>query len=493
MLTTLVKIIRMNKKIKINVIVILFTIISKLTLCQTLPIKLIAPSDDYAFFIQPYDSGKYFTIKHSFYSDDADSLFIIAFNEEGSVLKNEALDLGSSDWDFRMRFCIADTFNNKFFLLGNAINTIDNHITDLARIVLDENLNLLSVQILESDSLAEDPSSFYRDEAHNFYISGYSTDDENIIHAFFYKLDSAFQFNNSINFDESSYITFYGIQELTETNQLTAFSLTNKMCFINKETFELDSIVSSPIESGLIRGVLHVEDANSYAYSMQYSNDTTLLYNFKLCFTDEDFSNPDCSYYSDSASLFPGMNVLSYADSNHIYCAYTSYQTIYFVSEHLEELNYIKILRSNSVNETQYVTNIGGDANYFAYATYPAKDGNVWLLSVRYDWNVQDHEYDIYIYKINAEGEIILSATEPEKDISQFQIYPNPASQNLNMFSLLKETGMFSIYDMSGNLVLEGTLLTGDNLINIKELSNGMYLFQMKNESETASKVFVKM
>jgi hypothetical protein len=87
------------------------------------------------------------------------------------------------------------------------------------------------------------------------------------------------------------------------------------------------------------------------------------------------------------------------------------------------------------------------------------------------------------------------TSVENQSFINSFEIYPNPASQQLNVkYNLKENTGLaLKIYDITGKLVLSNNLnqvSSGENIINIdlSEFSNGLYVLQFTNGKESVSK-----
>ena len=67
-----------------------------------------------------------------------------------------------------------------------------------------------------------------------------------------------------------------------------------------------------------------------------------------------------------------------------------------------------------------------------------------------------------------------------------FSVYPNPTSDNLNVtFKEAIRPGMtLSIYDLNGENVLNKTVSSSNEKLNVSSLKSGMYLLQYKNDNE---------
>ncbi len=60
-------------------------------------------------------------------------------------------------------------------------------------------------------------------------------------------------------------------------------------------------------------------------------------------------------------------------------------------------------------------------------------------------------------------------------------IYPNPTKNNLNIEVLTDEAQQLSIFDLNGKLLLEVTLSTGLNQIDLSHIASGAYVYCLKS------------
>ncbi len=80
-----------------------------------------------------------------------------------------------------------------------------------------------------------------------------------------------------------------------------------------------------------------------------------------------------------------------------------------------------------------------------------------------------------------------------EEIAGNFLLYPNPANDNLILESSNDILGKeYNIFDFSGRIILKGKINAFTQKIEITNISNGSYLFQIENESTNSIK-FVKM
>jgi len=83
---------------------------------------------------------------------------------------------------------------------------------------------------------------------------------------------------------------------------------------------------------------------------------------------------------------------------------------------------------------------------------------------------------------------LLTSIEQPIK--TQIRIYPSPATDNLTIENIKQET-TFHLYDLLGKEVLTTKLATGKNQIEIKNLTNGIYIYRIIGESKVG-KVFIE-
>lgn len=90
---------------------------------------------------------------------------------------------------------------------------------------------------------------------------------------------------------------------------------------------------------------------------------------------------------------------------------------------------------------------------------------------------------------VTANNQYVFEATEDANLVAHFKstesidetyandlfFYPNPASDFINIIGLEKETEM-TIYDLMGKVVLKTSVESGDNMIDVSNISNGTYI-----------------
>lgn len=94
------------------------------------------------------------------------------------------------------------------------------------------------------------------------------------------------------------------------------------------------------------------------------------------------------------------------------------------------------------------------------------------------DYVIADPHIQDGIYTINPFFTKIDESMLPEKP----SVWPNPASDFINIKKVTDNSNTFSIYNITGNLVQEGSLINQQSRIDIKKLENGLYILKADND-----------
>jgi len=79
---------------------------------------------------------------------------------------------------------------------------------------------------------------------------------------------------------------------------------------------------------------------------------------------------------------------------------------------------------------------------------------------------------------------------EESNNIDSFIVYPVPATNQLNILSLVTENLLYQIYDLLGRLILNGTFYERTT-VNVESLAPGNYVIRLYNENHDSNKKFV--
>lgn len=125
----------------------------------------------------------------------------------------------------------------------------------------------------------------------------------------------------------------------------------------------------------------------------------------------------------------------------------------------------------------------------YAFSNSPSSISVVWAHDSSSSQNLAYHG--------NSRGNNITINTTLNNEaflLNSFVVYPNPVNDGIlkiNLPDSIEEVS-YTIYEMTGKVVLEGNINNISNSINVSDLSTGNYIINFKNDNNTsASKTFI--
>lgn len=137
----------------------------------------------------------------------------------------------------------------------------------------------------------------------------------------------------------------------------------------------------------------------------------------------------------------------------------------------------------------------GGDAYYYVESILATSDGGCLLLGDRYDHLAQNDLREIYILKVDENGNIAPTSTNPGEIMPiEVIVYPNPCASTLYIQATEQcKSSTFAIYDFTGRQMLSKSISGSSAQIDVSGLQRGMYLYRMvSNGKVIGSGKFVK-
>jgi hypothetical protein len=131
----------------------------------------------------------------------------------------------------------------------------------------------------------------------------------------------------------------------------------------------------------------------------------------------------------------------------------------------------------------------GGDAAYFLWALKATLDGGCLLMATRYDADIQDHELDIFILKVDSNGLLTSTGDNPSIPVQQLAIFPNPARDVIT----IRYPDIFGyddkeiiIFNSLGNKIvhISATKNLTETPVNVSTLPAGLYYTVLRVEGE---------
>ena len=130
---------------------------------------------------------------------------------------------------------------------------------------------------------------------------------------------------------------------------------------------------------------------------------------------------------------------------------------------------------------------IGGDAYYNATNIIATQDGGCLIAATRSDAS-NYHDYDMYFLKLDSLGNITHINGTPQK-ISDFAVYPNPATNFINIKKGVQiEQAEFVLYNSAGQIVLQSALNEDITSLNISNLQIGVYIYNILENGQVVDR-----
>jgi hypothetical protein len=134
----------------------------------------------------------------------------------------------------------------------------------------------------------------------------------------------------------------------------------------------------------------------------------------------------------------------------------------------------------------KYTERIGG----YSVATIIAIDRNKTAMHTEGLRCYHDKEIDEKFVSDTWDCDYVPTNIEEKKNQNDIQVFPNPASRFINVnLNTSKTNGIVYLFSIEGKLLIQKVLNEPKTQIDIQHLPKGQYLIQIKNETETFSKL----
>lgn len=237
-------------------------------------------------------------------------------------------------------------------------------------------------------------------------------------------------------------------------------------------------------------------------FDSKWISDSTLIFSgsythFHSNPQDDDIgiSETDPSYTNMDIHYFGAVDTMDYPawdksiDFNHP-------DTIFYAGWHNvipdfypQGYNWIMLGQLNRQLQPRYEKYFGGDAYYITGHILSTSDGGCIVTAERYDYQIQDYEFDIYIMKLRREDIITPVNYYSQTKLSNVMVYPNPGHDIIQIKSGLKGA-VFQLYDSKGLPVIEVKLSNELTSIYCNKLPVACYYYNViyKSQSYTSGK-----
>jgi hypothetical protein len=79
--------------------------------------------------------------------------------------------------------------------------------------------------------------------------------------------------------------------------------------------------------------------------------------------------------------------------------------------------------------------------------------------------------------------DLSVGVKETVKNEIEFSVYPNPATNEVFVYTPNNDNGVIELYDLNGKLILRDEVSTTANKISLKNIDAGIYLLKYKDQS----------
>ena len=118
------------------------------------------------------------------------------------------------------------------------------------------------------------------------------------------------------------------------------------------------------------------------------------------------------------------------------------------------------------------------------------------IPDTKYKWKVRSNcsvtPIDNSPYTAVLESFKTLPLRASEMPANAFSIFPNPATENITVQLNYDSNAQFEIYAADGKLISSGNINGENNILNISDLAEGMYMMFISDNSTISSHTFVK-
>lgn len=295
----------------------------------------------------------------------------------------------------------------------------------------------------------------------------------------YFENPQVFVFNEYLKNSEPLYITDTSIVYPSNYGSNSLYHFNENLEFIGSET------IADNVFTSLFGGVQSLPD-NKYLIG----NNINVPHNIML--VDSSFSPIDIyNQFGDDDDKFAILrNFASNKDTSIVYAAgYTNWD-LYSFPLGSNEPNSFWVAKFE--NDTlKWHKSYSDDINYYVLINMHVGPNNeLFLSSTRYDAINQPDYRDAVIFRIEPDGTLPVGFLDKLEKTS-ISVYPNPGQDQLYIESG-NSTGVFSIYNLSGQIILSKEL-TGKETVNAANLTQGIYFYRFVNSrGEVASGKWVK-
>lgn len=139
----------------------------------------------------------------------------------------------------------------------------------------------------------------------------------------------------------------------------------------------------------------------------------------------------------------------------------------------------IHVLKHDTLLNRQWRVILGGDVNTMVYGMFATKDGGCLVYGLRKTHGDNPQNYP-YVVKLNSDGIITSTITDPGIQEPSLTLYGNPSNQlKFYIQDMPTWNGKLFIYDLSGKLMTSSNVRSGMVDMDTQMWNSGMYIIQI--------------
>ena len=79
-----------------------------------------------------------------------------------------------------------------------------------------------------------------------------------------------------------------------------------------------------------------------------------------------------------------------------------------------------------------------------------------------------------------------------ETAANRFEVYPNPAYNKIYIENIANQNTHYTLIDLLGNLIMQGDLTQTKIVVDIADLTQGVYILQLQSSNNLITKSIIK-
>lgn len=200
-----------------------------------------------------------------------------------------------------------------------------------------------------------------------------------------------------------------------------------------------------------------------------------------------------------------------------LFTKYFDYSIPYYVSGVQVNSEYVTVQQIDGVNQADFedyveadfnsnLSEIGSDWKEFDMAsfTYTVEEQRVYFTKVMNETATDSTYWKLYFTAFGGSSDGVYSFTQKDltsgtyvrdlEGVTLFELFPNPAKEQLHLITDLQSEMSVYIYDISGKMVHHQIIAQGFNheQISIRDLESGIYSLSISTDKGTTSQKFIK-